>query len=584
MYPASSIVSSPKVRLVSLALLLVGSFPSPSLADPDIVVDEASQLVIDQGGDGEVHRGDTVEFSLTVKNVGTNRALAVEVDNTLEPYLNVDSTSIEISPLGVDDSYEASENTQLSVSAPGLISNDRALYPQGGTPPGLSVDTTASDTATAQGGQVSINADGSFSYNPPADFTGTDQFSYTLTNDHGLTDTATVSLNVTEAVLYVSNTSNTGIPVCDNSPYSDIASAINALSNEYAIVVCAGDPYQPSATLMLPEGMQLLGEREWFGAGDRPVLQHWDYDNPLFSAADSLIDLGHNTEVAGLEFRASGAWTVEVGHSEDVIIRDNRFVPDPRTTVSLDTMIVFPFRTTPPDPNLSGWIVVARNEFAMNGAEMGRPAIAMEFQESAAYELRIVDNTLSNGYGEGLLRLEGDDSSSQIMELEGNTVSGHTWDPSAGGKDIVAFDLIDTDQGSSLDVTLRNNAVSVTADGNNDSNDFLDAVVFRIYEGHEACANLDGNSIQVNDTNMVAGNVSEYAFLRREDSTPASIIALQGVADSSYTSVKNHVQASDSGGGSVRVVTLLDGTDLNQDGTVTPASQPCATIQSAPSP
>ena len=50
-------------------------------------------------------------------------------------------------------------------------------------------------TATDQGGSVTLNADGSFSYTPAADFSGVDTFTYTV-SDGSSTDTATVTVTI----------------------------------------------------------------------------------------------------------------------------------------------------------------------------------------------------------------------------------------------------------------------------------------------------------------------------------------------------------------------------------------------------
>jgi len=52
-------------------------------------------------------------------------------------------------------------------------------------------------TATAQGGSVTLNTDGSFTYTPLADFSGIDTFTYAVSDGIGGTDTATVTINVT---------------------------------------------------------------------------------------------------------------------------------------------------------------------------------------------------------------------------------------------------------------------------------------------------------------------------------------------------------------------------------------------------
>ncbi|MDH3396724.1 MAG: S8 family serine peptidase [Acidimicrobiia bacterium] len=93
------------------------------------------------------------------------------------------------SPVGVDDAYEATEDTQLVVSvSAGVLFNDT-------DPDGDSLTVSVSDTVSAEGGTVAVAADGSFTYAPPTDFTGTDTFGYTV-SDGDLTDTAIVTITV----------------------------------------------------------------------------------------------------------------------------------------------------------------------------------------------------------------------------------------------------------------------------------------------------------------------------------------------------------------------------------------------------
>ncbi|HOY07898.1 MAG TPA: Ig-like domain-containing protein [Saprospiraceae bacterium] len=58
--------------------------------------------------------------------------------------------------------------------------------------PGLIV--TAFSATSAQGGAVSVSVDGSFTYNPPANFTGNDSFPYTTTDSGSQTDSAVVKI------------------------------------------------------------------------------------------------------------------------------------------------------------------------------------------------------------------------------------------------------------------------------------------------------------------------------------------------------------------------------------------------------
>ena len=90
-------------------------------------------------------------------------------------------------PLAVDDAYAMDEDGVLSVAAPGVSDNDSDVD---GDPLTISLATGVSH------GELTLNADGSFTYTPSADFFGTDSFTYTLSDGLGGSDTATVEIAV----------------------------------------------------------------------------------------------------------------------------------------------------------------------------------------------------------------------------------------------------------------------------------------------------------------------------------------------------------------------------------------------------
>lgn len=90
-------------------------------------------------------------------------------------------------PVAMDDNYAVNENSQLSINAPGLFANDTDDN-------GFTLDIY--DSTSVQGGTVVVNANGSFSYNPPANYVGPDSFTYRIKDAQGLTDIATVNINV----------------------------------------------------------------------------------------------------------------------------------------------------------------------------------------------------------------------------------------------------------------------------------------------------------------------------------------------------------------------------------------------------
>jgi hypothetical protein len=102
-------------------------------------------------------------------------------------------------------SFTTAPGEQLNVTAPdGLLSTAVTSAPAGDT---LTASTASSPETTAQGGTVTVNSDGSFSYTPPsATFTGTDSFSYTVTDEYGDSATGTAMVDVQPVAIPVTVT------------------------------------------------------------------------------------------------------------------------------------------------------------------------------------------------------------------------------------------------------------------------------------------------------------------------------------------------------------------------------------------
>jgi hypothetical protein len=111
-------------------------------------------------------------------------------------YTSVTSSPIEVrppanqSPTAVDDEYNTTEGNDRTLAvdvANGVLGND--LDPEGG-------QLTASEASGPPNGRVTINLDGSFSYNPDVNFNGDDRFTYRATDPTGKSSTATVTIHV----------------------------------------------------------------------------------------------------------------------------------------------------------------------------------------------------------------------------------------------------------------------------------------------------------------------------------------------------------------------------------------------------
>lgn len=119
---------------------------------------------------------------------------AYRVQDTSGDWTN--GTGVTVTVLAGSPEAEANSELYLLASgrsmvkeAPGLLLND--------TGPGA-VSATAETKPTSQGGSVTINADGSFTYTPPVGFIGDDTFTYTMTS-LGDSDTGNVTITVFEA-------------------------------------------------------------------------------------------------------------------------------------------------------------------------------------------------------------------------------------------------------------------------------------------------------------------------------------------------------------------------------------------------
>jgi VCBS repeat-containing protein len=99
-------------------------------------------------------------------------------------------TAVNDAPVAVTNSYNATENTPLTIDqAGGVITND--------TDADGAVTLTAIVVTPPAHGNLTLNANGSFTYTPTTDYDGPDSFTYKA-ND-GTADSAPVTVNITVA-------------------------------------------------------------------------------------------------------------------------------------------------------------------------------------------------------------------------------------------------------------------------------------------------------------------------------------------------------------------------------------------------
>lgn len=91
-------------------------------------------------------------------------------------------------PQAGDDELATDEDTPVNFTDADLLANDS-------DPDGTDPTIESIDTASSQGGTITDNGGGNYTYTPAANFFGTDTFTYTIT-DGTLTDTGTVTVTV----------------------------------------------------------------------------------------------------------------------------------------------------------------------------------------------------------------------------------------------------------------------------------------------------------------------------------------------------------------------------------------------------
>ncbi|MFC6658922.1 Ig-like domain-containing protein [Roseibium salinum] len=126
----------------------------------------------------------------------------VEGSGTATVTITVNGASENTVPVAADDSYNVAENETLSNNL--LVNDDDG---DGDSLTIVEVEGSATDVGNqitlASGARLTVNADGSFDYDPNGAFdyleagqTGTDSFSYRISDGQGGYDTATVSLTI----------------------------------------------------------------------------------------------------------------------------------------------------------------------------------------------------------------------------------------------------------------------------------------------------------------------------------------------------------------------------------------------------
>lgn len=127
------------------------------------------------------------------KLVYTSDASNIVTDDTNDATDVFEATIVPVNsaPVAVANSYTTREDTVLSVTAPGLLGNDTDAEDDA---------LTAKLASGAHHGEVKVNANGSFTYAPNANFNGSDSFAYRAYDGTAYSAATTVTVSVTPVI------------------------------------------------------------------------------------------------------------------------------------------------------------------------------------------------------------------------------------------------------------------------------------------------------------------------------------------------------------------------------------------------
>ena len=106
--------------------------------------------------------------------------------------VNITVNAVNDAPIASDDGpYSIDSNTPLDVAAAGVLSNDTDVD---------NVSLSATLVSGPSHGSLTLNTNGSFTYNPALDYTGPDSFTYRASDGVDSSNIATVNITVNDTV------------------------------------------------------------------------------------------------------------------------------------------------------------------------------------------------------------------------------------------------------------------------------------------------------------------------------------------------------------------------------------------------
>lgn len=248
--------------------------------------------------------------------------------------------SVGGAPVATADSYAVVGNVSITPnSAAGVLAND--------TGGGLLVTAVNGSAAhvgaavvTGKGGNLTVNANGSFSYNPPPGFTGADSFTYTIDNGFSVPATATATLNIAGVVWFVNNNAASNGDGRLSAPFKLITNVAGTAAGQTIFIYESATAYSGSINLLANQ--KLVGQDASQSLAtisgltpnatystQFPAMNSGNGTAVLLTASNSnIITLSSGNTVRGLTIGNAGTGKKITGNNFGTLTLGNAATPD----------------------------------------------------------------------------------------------------------------------------------------------------------------------------------------------------------------------------------------------------------------
>ena len=431
--------------LLAASQLLTGVQVASAL--PAITATKTDALQVDVNSNTQPDPGDTLRYTIIVQNSGDQVASAVTYNDTIDSNTTLVPGSLKTTPVARNDGpYSTVGNVQVSVNAAsGVLTNDND--PDGNALPVNPITTF--DGTSANGGSVTVNNDGSFTYNPAPGFSGTDTFTYTIQDADNNADQATVSISVGQVVWFINNAVGGPGDGRFTSPFSSVANYNTLAADDPGDIIFI---YQGSSAysgaFMLLNNQQLIGHG--VGLTISPNLTIAAASRP----AINNVTVGSGNTVHGLNISASSGTALSGASVGTLTINNLSVTNSAGAGVSISNgTVAATFDSISSNGGVNGVSLSSiAGSFVINGGTIQNATnngINISNTSGALTAFTLLNSTLSNNASTGLRALISGTASIGKIDIGSNTFSGNLF-----GVDLATNDT------ASIDFDVHNNTLN----------------------------------------------------------------------------------------------------------------------------